>query len=51
MDWNEIKRAYEQVREAKNKGMSSGVNGKCYKVYSMGKNNPVIRIDIKEVLK
>lgn len=49
--WLEIQKAYEQVKEAKKKGMSAKVKGDGFIVYSMGENNPVIRIDmnLKEI--
>lgn len=48
VNWDEIKKAYEAVKDAKEKGLT--VKSTCENaiVYSMGTNNPVIRIDIKE---
>ena len=48
VDWDEIKKAYEAVKEAKQNGLTVKSTCKNAIVYSMGANNPVIRIDIKE---
>lgn len=48
VNWEEVKKAYEQVKEAKKDGVTSTVKRDNVKVYSMGKNNPIIRIDIRE---
>jgi hypothetical protein len=48
VDWEEIKRAFGLVKQAKEQGLPLTVKISCGKVYSMGSNNPVIRIDIKE---
>lgn len=48
VDWGEIKRAFGLVKQAKEHGLPMTVKISCGKVYSMGSNNPVIRIDIKE---
>jgi hypothetical protein len=48
IDWERIKKAYEQVKELRDKGMKTRVDTKDAAVYSMGQNNPVIRIDVKE---
>ena len=48
VDWEEIKRAFGLVKQAKEHGFPMTVKISCGKVYSMGSNNPVIRIDIKE---
>lgn len=51
-DERKILDAYYNVRESRNKGLKARVditleNGSAV-IYSMGANNPVIRIDIKE---
>ena len=48
INWEEVKKAYEQVKAAKKSGLTTTIKISCGKVYSMGANNPVIRIDIKE---
>ena len=48
-NWEEVKKAYEQVKQAKKQGLTTTIKISNGKVYSMGTNNPVIRIDIKEV--
>ena len=45
----EVKKAYEQVKQAKKQGLTTTIKISNGKVYSMGTDNPVIRIDIKEV--
>ena len=47
-NWEEVKKAYEQVRQAKKQGLTTTIKISNGKVYSMGTDNPVIRIDIKE---
>jgi hypothetical protein len=44
VDWNKIKDAYELVA----KGVVSKAEVPGAKIYSMGDNNPVARIDIKK---
>jgi hypothetical protein len=48
-NWEEVKKAYEQVKQAKKQGLTTTITISNGKVYTMGKDNPVIRIDIKEV--
>ncbi len=48
IDWKKIESAYKLVKQAKEQGLPMTVKIPCGKVYSMGSNNPVIRIDIKE---
>lgn len=48
VDWEEIKRAFDLVKQAKEQGLPITIKTSKGKVYSMGINNPVIRIDIKE---
>lgn len=47
-DWEKIIKLYESVKAAKQNGLTTKAEAKGVKVYSMGENNPVIRIDIKE---
>jgi hypothetical protein len=50
VNWEEVKKAYEKVKSAKDAGLTTTIKlSGGGKVYSMGENNPVIRIDIKEV--
>lgn len=50
VNWEEVKKAYEKVKSAKDSGLTTTIKlSGGGKVYSMGENNPVIRIDIKEV--
>lgn len=48
VNWDEIKKAYEQVKQTKEQGLTITIKTTNGKVYSMGTNNPTIRIDIKE---
>ena len=47
VNWKHIQEAYAVVK----KGKLPRVDGENFKVYSMGKTNPVVRIDIKEAIK
>lgn len=48
VNWEEVKKAYEQVKQAKNQGFTTTIKFENGKVYSMGAHNPIIRIDIRE---
>lgn len=49
--WETIASMYNIVKEGISKRADNELDGYKISVYSMGKNNPVIRIDIKEVKK
>ncbi len=49
INWDEVKKAYVMVKEAKKQGVTTTIKITNGKVYSMGTTNPIIRIDIKEV--
>lgn len=52
VNWEAIRKAYESVEQARASGIETvkvTTPDKRAIIYTMGKNNPVIRIDIKEV--
>lgn len=50
VNWNEVIKAYEQVKKIKGEmpDFKQKVQVGNATIYTMGANNPVIRIDIKE---
>jgi hypothetical protein len=48
VDWEAIKREYEKVKKALEMGLTTKGKTPDAIVYSMGNNNPVIRVDIRE---
>jgi len=48
VDWEEIKRAFGLVKQAKEHGLPMTVKYHVGRSIRWGRNNPVIRIDIKE---
>jgi hypothetical protein len=48
VNWKAIQEAYEKVKKGLELGLTAKEKTPDAIVYSMGKNNPVIRIDIRE---